>query len=130
MAVDDYLSFFLSTRTPITLFFLFVLIPFSHRDLFGFSATRTDHEIISREIKTAKCPRTKDSRELVSAIQEWDFLKPTRINSSSCEHRVIHVAHACKNIRLRIHLEEVGYDEFCSSEVDEPVGDDGDVFIY
>ena len=62
-------------------------------------------------------------------IEKRNFLEPTCIDSSSLEHRVIHVADARIDIRLGKHLEEVGYDELSSSEVDEPVGDDGDARI-
>jgi hypothetical protein len=43
---------------------------------------------------------------------------------------MIHIADARIDIRLGILLEEVGYDELCSSKVDEPVGDDGDLFSF
>ena len=59
------------------------------------------------------------------SVEEWDFLYPARIDSSSLEHRMLHVAHTRKYIRLRIYLEEVGYYELSSTEVDEPVTDDG-----
>lgn len=64
------------------------------------------------------------------AVEKWDLLYPARVYSPSCEHRMIHIADAGIDIRLRIEFEEVRYDEFSSSEVDEPVGDDGDFFIW
>lgn len=64
------------------------------------------------------------------AVKKWDFRYPTRIDSPSLKHRVIHVADACIDIRLGIHLEKMGDDELSSSEVDEPVGDDGYFFLF
>lgn len=65
------------------------------------------------------------------SIQKWDFLNPAGIDSSSIKHRMLHKTHTRKYIRLRIHLEEVRYDELSSAEVDEPVRDDGDaVSVY
>jgi hypothetical protein len=43
---------------------------------------------------------------------------------------MIHIADARIDIRLGIQLEEVGYDELSSSEVDEPIGNDGNAFIF
>jgi hypothetical protein len=42
---------------------------------------------------------------------------------------MVHITDTRKYIRLRIHLEEVGYDELSSTKVDEPVTDDGDAVI-
>ena len=64
------------------------------------------------------------------SIKKWDFLYPAGIDFSSFKHRMFHETHARINIRPRIHLEQVGYDELSSSEVDEPVGDDGDAFSF
>lgn len=62
------------------------------------------------------------------SIEKWNPLYPTRIDPTSLEHRMIHKTHTRKYIRLRIHLEEVGYDELSSTEVDEPIYDDGGAF--
>jgi hypothetical protein len=44
---------------------------------------------------------------------------------------MIHVAYTRIDIRLRIYFEEVGYDEFSSTEVDEPVYDDSNfLFVH
>ena len=59
------------------------------------------------------------------AVKKWNPLYPTRIDSTSLEHRMIHKTDTRKNIRLGIELEEVGYDELSSTEVDEPIYDDG-----
>ena len=65
-------------------------------------------------------------------IQKWDFLEPTAVYLASMKHRMLHETDTGINIRLRKHLEEVRYDDFCSSEIDEPVSDYGDAvgFIF
>ena len=62
----------------------------------------------------------------MSAIQKRNLLDPARVDRMSLEHRMLHEAHARIDIRMRKHLEQMRNDELCSSEVDEPVGDDGD----
>ncbi len=66
----------------------------------------------------------------MSAIQKWNLLDPARVDSTSLEHRMLHEAHARIDIRMRKHLEQMGDNEFGSGEVDEPVGDNGDVFSF
>lgn len=93
--------------------------------ILGFGRARWDDDVILWQVKIPKSPRTEYACEFVFFIEKWNPLYPTRIDSMSLEHRMIHIAHARKYIRLRIHLEEVWYDELSSTEVDEPVGDDG-----
>ena len=106
-----------------------VFSPLSHRDLFRLSTRWTDHDVIPRKVERAKCPGAEESRELVPTIQKWDTLYPARVDPSSLQHRVLHIAHTCKYIRLRIEFQKVRYDELSSSEVDEPVGYDGNARI-
>ncbi len=103
-------------------------IPFSEGNLLRLRATRTEDDIILREIETPECKWSEESSELVMRIEVRHLLEPACIYFSSFEHRMFHVAHARIDIRLRENLEEVGYDKFRSSEVDEPVTDDGDAF--
>lgn len=63
------------------------------------------------------------------AVQKWNFLEPTGIYFSSHEHGVIHKTHTRVDIRIWKSLEEMRDDEFSSSEIDEPVGDDGDALV-
>ena len=58
--------------------------------------------------------------------EKWYSLKPARIDSSSFEHGMRHIADTRIDICLGIYLEQMGEDKLSSSEVDEPVGDDGD----
>ena len=58
--------------------------------------------------------------------EKWHTLEPTRIDIPSLKHRMIHIAHTRIDIRLGIYLEQMREDELSSSEVYEPVGDDGD----
>lgn len=43
---------------------------------------------------------------------------------------MIHEADACIDIRIWKEFQEMRDDEFSSSEIDEPVGDDGDAVIF
>jgi hypothetical protein len=104
-------------------------IPLSHRYLLRFCRGRTNHDIISREIKTAKSPWTKYARKLMISIKKWYSLQPARIYTLPFEHRMIHIADARIDIRLWIEFEEMRYDELSSPEVDEPVTDDGDTLV-
>ncbi len=104
--------------------------PLSKRNLFWLRAGRTENDIISREIKAPKCPRAKHSCKFMFFIKKWYFLKPTRMNLSSLEHRVFHKTDTCIDICMREEFEKVWYDEFCSSEVDKPVNDNSDAFIF
>ena len=101
-----------------------------HGNLLGFRTTRTDDDVIFWEIEIPKSKWPKDACELVSATQKWNLLEPARVDSPSLEHRMIHVADALIDICIRKELQEMGYDEFRSSEIDEPIGNNCDFFIF
>ena len=62
--------------------------------------------------------------------EKWYSLKPARIDSSSFEHGMRHIADTRIDICLGIYLEQMREDELSSSEVYEPVGDDGDAVRF
>ena len=63
-------------------------------------------------------------------IEKGNSLQPARVDISSLEHRMIHIAHTRIDIRTRIEFQKVRYHELSSAEVDEPVADDGDFWIF
>ena len=64
------------------------------------------------------------------AVQKWNSLQPARVDSTPDEHRMIHIADARIDIRIRIEFQEMRDHELCSSEVDEPITDDGDLYWF
>lgn len=98
--------------------------PFSESDIFRFGTRRADDEIVTREIKLSEGKRAEYSDKFVFAVQKRDFLYETRKYPMSSEHRMIHMADARVNVCIGKHLEEMGYDEFRSGEVDEPIDND------
>ena len=66
----------------------------------------------------------------MSAIQKRNLLDPARVDRMSLEHRMLHEADARIDIRMRKELEQMGDNEFGSSEIDEPVADDGDMLSF
>ena len=66
----------------------------------------------------------------MTTIEKGDFLDPARVDLASFEHRVIRIADTRIDVSLGKCFEEVRDDELSSSEVDEPVCDDSDFFVW
>lgn len=112
---DLILCFFSEDRIP-------------HGYLLGLSATRTDDDIILREIEAPECEWSQYTSKLVVIPKKWNFLDPTRMDPMSLQHRMFQCTDARIDICMGKYLEKMREYELSSSEVDEPVTDDGDAF--
>jgi hypothetical protein len=75
--------------------------------LLGLSTTRTDDDIITREIEAPECKRTEKSCKLVLTVKVGNLLEPARIHISPLEHRMIHITDTRIDICIRIELEQM-----------------------
>ena len=102
---------------------------FRERNIFGFSTTRTNHDIKIGKIKFSKSIRPKNPSQFVFATKKRHFLQKTRVNFASFEHFVLHKTHTCKNFCLRKHRKKLLNYEFCTTKIDEPIRHNCNFFV-
>lgn len=94
---------------------------FRERNIFGFSTTRTNHDIKLRKIKFSKSIRPKNPSQFMLATKKRHFLQKTCVNFSSFEHFVLHKTNARKNFSVWKHRKKLFDHEFCAPKIDEPI---------
>ena len=94
---------------------------FRERNIFGFGATGTNHDIKIRKIKFSKSIRPKNPSQFMLATKKRHFLQKTCVNFSSFEHFVLHKTNARKNFSVWKHRKKLFDHEFCAPKIDEPI---------
>ena len=102
---------------------------FRERNIFGFGATGTNHDIKIGKIKFSKSIRPKNPSQFMLATKKRHFLQKTRVNFASFEHFVLHKTHTCKNFCLRKHRKKLFDHEFCAPKINEPIRYNRDFFV-
>ena len=102
---------------------------FCERHIFGFSATRTNHNIEIGKIKFSKSIWPKNPSQFVLAAKKRHFLQKTCVHFSSFEHFVLHKTNARKNFSVWKHRKKLFDHEFCAPKIDEPIRHNCNFFV-
>ncbi len=102
---------------------------FRERNIFGFGATRTNHDIKIGKIKFSKSVRPKNPSQFVLVTKKRHFLQKTCVNFASFEHFVLHKTNTRENFSIWKKCEKLLNYEFCTTKIDEPIRHNCNFFV-